>query len=240
MAIVITRPSMAFSSLPLQQRQPRLVGVCHGAREDSNTESTVAASNEPPQQQQQQLKEFLQRARQLGPIGAVRSPEEQAELLQLAQDLATTTTTGSGSDPEPARIPLTGVHNLIYSTAPGGSSGKIFQIGTITIAGQVQQTFVDDVTFINSVQLGPLRLSLRAEREVRNDTDIQVIFRETTVSLLGKVLLTKPLENNQSGVWRYLHASVIDDDDDENGGRKKLIRVMTTPSLFVLEHTLSE
>ena len=40
----------------------------------------------------------------------------------------------------------------------GGSSGKIGPF-----VGAVTQTFIDDVKFVNSVELGPLRLALQAK-----------------------------------------------------------------------------
>eukprot|EP00929_Paragymnodinium_shiwhaense_P084391 TRINITY_DN45115_c0_g1_i1.p1 TRINITY_DN45115_c0_g1~~TRINITY_DN45115_c0_g1_i1.p1 ORF type:complete len:477 (+),score=101.64 TRINITY_DN45115_c0_g1_i1:67-1497(+) len=116
----------------------------------------------------------------------------------------------------PTQKRLTGsVWNLVYCTAPGGSSGRVG-----AFVGDVTQTFVDDTKFVNAVELfGALRVALEAEREVIDDRSIKVSFREMTVSLFGNEVLRKPAKG--SGVWKQ---RFVDDD----------LRVMNTPSLFVL------
>lgn len=68
-----------------------------------------------------------------------------------------------------------------------------------------------------------LRIALEAERKVLDDARIRVAFREISVSLFGAELLRRPTKG--VGVWkpRYI--------DDRPGG----LRVMNTPSLFVLK-----
>jgi len=113
-----------------------------------------------------------------------------------------------------ARIPLQGAWDLVYCTAPGSSSGKVGPF-----VGDVTQTFVDDLRFVNAVELGPLRVALEAERKIVDDDKIQVTFREMAFSLFGQELFRKPLKGQ--GVWEQRYV-------DEN------LRVMNTPSLFVL------
>ena len=187
--------------------------MCDATQEQQDLDRNVAVQN------------LLTLARELGPVGADRTEEEQMQILKDARALAERFPT-----PSPARFPLTGIHKTVYSAAPGGSSGKL--IGPIN--GKVQQEFVDDVTFVNSVELGPLRIALRAERTVMNDTKIKVIFRETSVSLFGNVVTTKPIEN-QGGVWSCLFVGEI---TDSLSGQRKLVRVLETPSLFVIEQDL--
>jgi hypothetical protein len=166
--------------------------------------------------------EIIERARSLGPVGVNCSPEEQESLLEQAKEIVAL------SDDKPARSQLTGLHNLVYSAAPGGSSGKIGPF-----VGKVKQEFVDDLTFYNTVEFGPLKITLRAEREVKSDTAIKVTFRETTVTLFGNEITRKSIENS-GGVWKCLFSGVVTSPE----GRRKLVRVMETPSLFVLEQYL--
>lgn len=167
--------------------------------------------------------DLVERARSLGPIGMDCTEEEREEVLKLGKELARL------SDKKPSRVPLSGLHKLVYSSAPGGSSGKI---GPFT--GKVTQEFVDDVTFYNAVELGPLRISLRAEREIKSDTAIKVTFRETTVTLFGQKVTSKTIEN-AGGVWKYLFAGEVMSPD---GKERKLVRIMKTPSLFIIEQAL--
>eukprot|EP00930_Biecheleria_cincta_P021434 TRINITY_DN15895_c0_g1_i2.p1 TRINITY_DN15895_c0_g1~~TRINITY_DN15895_c0_g1_i2.p1 ORF type:complete len:447 (-),score=72.42 TRINITY_DN15895_c0_g1_i2:120-1460(-) len=114
----------------------------------------------------------------------------------------------------PARMPLTGVWDLLYCTAPGGSSGKLGPF-----VGDVTQTFVDEVRFVNAVELGPLRIALEAERAVIDDYKIQVTFKEMAICFVGSELFRMPAKGQ--GVWQQRYV-------DDN------LRVMNTPSLFVL------
>eukprot|EP00617_Octactis_speculum_P002185 CAMPEP_0185773716 /NCGR_PEP_ID=MMETSP1174-20130828/74745_1 /TAXON_ID=35687 /ORGANISM="Dictyocha speculum, Strain CCMP1381" /LENGTH=179 /DNA_ID=CAMNT_0028460511 /DNA_START=173 /DNA_END=712 /DNA_ORIENTATION=- len=119
--------------------------------------------------------------------------------------------------PKPARMELTGVYDLLYCTAPGGSNGKVGPF-----VGAVTQTFVDETRFINGVGfLGDVvKICLHADRKVLDDVRIKVTFREMSLSILGLELLRKEISG--SGVWvqRYV---------DEG------LRVMNTPSVFVLK-----
>jgi len=115
-------------------------------------------------------------------------------------------------------MPLDGVWDLVYCTAPGGSSGKVGPL-----VGAVTQTFVDDTRFINAVELlGALKVSLEAEREIMDDTSIKVTFKEMAFALLGVEVFRKPAKG--SGVWQQRYV------DSE-------LRVMNTPSLFVLRRS---
>lgn len=115
---------------------------------------------------------------------------------------------------QPARKPLLGVWELAYSTNEGGSSGKVGPF-----IGDVTQTFLDERRFVNAVELGPLRVALEAERDVVDDSNIRVSFKEMAFSLLGMELFRKPAKGK--GVWEQCYV-------DSN------LRVMKTPSVFVL------
>lgn len=143
-------------------------------------------------------------------------------------DMAAQALTPLSDSKKPARYPLKGVHNLVYTAAPGASSGKIGPF-----VGTVSQFFPDDETFYNRVDFGPLQIALRAKREVKNDDTIKVSFLETSVSLFGKTLKTSP--SGGGGVWKVKFVGTYQDE----GGREKLVRIMETPSLFVLQHDLN-
>lgn len=164
------------------------------------------------------VQELLRLSRELGPVGSRRSAEDQQRMLNAALELK------PFSDPNPAELPLSGIHNLVYSAAAGGSSGKLGPID-----GTVTQEFVNATTFINSVTVGPLEIGLTASRQVKSDTILAVKFHKTTVSVFGVPLVDKEISGG--GSWKMLFAGHITDTD----GTRKLVRVMQTPSLFVLE-----
>jgi hypothetical protein len=169
------------------------------------------------------VQEVLQLAREFGPVGQRQSAENQQMLLDAALKLM------DFSDPAPAKLALSGIHYLLYSAAPGGSSGKLGPWD-----GAVTQEFVDDSTFINAVQLGPVTIALTASRQIKSDTIIAVKFHKTTVSVFGVQLFEK--EIGGGGSWKMLFAGRVQDRD----GTEKLVRVIQTPSLFVIEQPVVE
>jgi len=183
------------------------------------------------------LLQFLLRARELGPVGCFRTVEEQKEVLDLAPMLGTVTESSDKKTNrilQPARnLELRGtMHDLVYSAATGSSSGRLFG----PIYGKVQQIFVDDdsSTFRNSVELGPLKLTLQAKAEAMDDDKTKVTFETITATLFGNQLFQNSITGE--GLWIYLFAGTFQNDD----GSKSLIRVMEAPSLFVLEHRIVE
>jgi hypothetical protein len=170
------------------------------------------------------VKQVLKFAREIGPIGSLASEEDQQKLVSMSKELV------EYSDPNPSRIPLYGVHKLVYSASEGASSGRL---GPTPFHGNVKQEFRDDnVTFINSVSFGPLEASLRATRTIKNDSTNLVKFHQTTIKVFGRTLLDKEIKGG--GFWKYLFVGKILDDD----GTEKFVRIMETPSLFVLEQPL--
>jgi hypothetical protein len=119
---------------------------------------------------------------------------------------------------------------LVYSAAPGASSGRIFG----NVIGRVSQLFEDDEIFYNRVDFGPFQIALRAKRQVINDRTIKVTFLETSINLFGQTLSKKDAGGG-GGVWKVKYVGTVKDDD----GNEKLVRIMETPSLFVLEQDLS-
>jgi len=166
--------------------------------------------------------EVLNTAGTVGQVGYLASEEDQRKMEEIAADLI------PFSLEKPARVPLTGEHNLVYSAAEGASSGRVFG----NVVGKVSQLFENDEIFYNRVNFGPLQIALRAKREIMNDSTIKVSFLETSFNLFGRTL--KKSEVKGGGVWKVKFVGKV---EDENG-KEKLVRIMETPSLFVLEQEL--
>jgi hypothetical protein len=172
------------------------------------------------------LHEVLSLSRAIGPVGVLSSEEDRTKLLELARQLP------HYSDTEPARYPLRGVFDLVYSANPGPPSGHL--VGPFY--GKVTQTFWDDnETYINTVQAGPLEISVQAKKKTKDDWKTVVSFRRLTVKLFGQTIVEKDI-NLKGGQWKYLFSGKVRDSD----GLTKIIRVMETPSLFVLEQPVPE
>lgn len=163
--------------------------------------------------------------KEVGQVGSIATEEEQAQIQLLTQELIEN---HPSPEPSPAKFKLKGEHTLLYSAAPGGSSGRLFG----NVVGKVTQFFEDDEIFYNRVTIGPVRIALKARREIKNDTNIKVSFLETSVYLFGRRVVQK--EIGGGGVWKCKFVGTIQD----SYGNKKLLRIMETPSLFVIEQAL--
>jgi hypothetical protein len=148
------------------------------------------------------------------------------------------------SDPTPARIPLSGTFDLVYSASPYVSSGRLFG----PVYGRVTQEFLSPDIFCNRVRLGPVQLSLTARCDVKSDTVVRVNFLKARISLFGKTIVENPASGG--GDWKYIFAGIYsggddDDDEDEDGSvpcssalRPRFVRVLEAPNLFVIEQVL--
>ena len=166
--------------------------------------------------------DLLKIANEVGQVGSMASEDDQERMKVAAEAIIPL------SDKKPARISLSGTHDLVYSAAPGGSSGKLFG----NVVGKVTQFFPDDKTFFNKVELGLLSIALKAEREIKSDNVISVSFKESIISLFGKTIVQK--EIGGGGAWKVKFIGKITDQN----GKQKLVRVMETPSLFVITQDL--
>mmetsp|Transcript_13866 Transcript_13866/g.26436 ORF Transcript_13866/g.26436 Transcript_13866/m.26436 type:complete len:240 (+) Transcript_13866:160-879(+) len=177
---------------------------------ETNTKDTVAAND--------LATKLLATCAEYGQIGSKLTENQRSTVDDLASSLS------SYSDPAPAQIDLRGTHELIYSAAPGGSSGALGPL-----VGKVSQTFLDDVRFINRVELfgGIVKIELYAERKVLDESRIRVKFKETVFSLFGNEVKRGDVKG--SGVWNYKFSGLVNVD-----GEKMLLRVMETPSTFVI------
>jgi len=124
------------------------------------------------------ISRVLDTAGAVGQVGSLASEEDQLLMVEVAKDAIPL------SESKPARIPLSGEHRLLYSAAPGASSGRVFG----NVVGTVSQFFEDDEIFYNRVNFGPLQIALQAKREIMNDSTIKVSFLETSFNLFGKTL----------------------------------------------------
>jgi hypothetical protein len=181
----------------------------------------------------EKLLDLLQAAKEVGQVGSLATPEQR----QRIQDLVDSLLPLSEYKKSPAQFPLVGEHKLVYSAAPGASSGRIFG----NVIGQVTQLFQDDETFYNRVALGPFSIALKAKRKIMNDSTIKVSFLETKFSLLDKITL-KEGKVGGGGTWKVKFVGTVNDSAAAAtaGGSKKLIRIMETPSLFILEQPILE
>ena len=173
----------------------------------------------------EKVEALLNAISEIGQVGSLASEEDQTRIKSLALDVVE-----SNPSPEqsPARFTLQGEHTLLYSAAPGGSSGRLFG----NVVGKVTQWFEDDEIFYNRVTFGPVRIALKARREIKNDTNIKVTFLETSIYLFGNRVVQK--EINGGGVWKCKFVGKVQD----KNGANKLLRIMETPSLFIIEQPL--
>jgi hypothetical protein len=85
------------------------------------------------------------------------------------------------------------------------------------------------VRYINRVELfgGLVKVELNADRQVLSESKVRVKFRETAFYILGNEV--KRGEAKGSGVWDYIFSGIVNVD-----GEEMLLRVMKTPSTFVI------
>merc|ERR1719203_124901 len=139
---------------------------------DTIAETNLANNNEVDEI----ASELLKTCADFGQIGSKLTEDQRGIIDNLASSLSTY------SDPAPAQIDLQGRHELIYSAAPGASSGAVGPL-----VGEVGQSFLDDTKFINRVELlgGIVKIELNAERKVLDENRIRVKFIETAFSIFG-------------------------------------------------------
>lgn len=196
----------------------------------SNVFSKVNNNNNNEIEKNNAATQLLTTCRNYGQIGSKLTEDQRTEIDTIVSSLS------QYSDPSPAKIPLTSNngerHELIYSAAPGGSSGAIGPL-----VGKVSQSFLNETQFINRVELlnGVFKIELHAERKVLDDSRIRVVFKETAVSVFGREVVRK--EAKGSGVWKYEFGGLVN--VPKNGGREGeeevlFMRVLKTPSTFVI------
>lgn len=163
--------------------------------------------------------ELLRVAEKIGQVGKDTTAENRAKIDQLAEQLS------HFSDPHPARVSLKGTHALIYSGSEvGHPAGRLG-----LFVGEVTQVFWNETVYQNRVHLGPLQVSIFANRQVLNDDEIEVCFYETQIHLFDKLVLKRSVDLGHPGIWKHLFVGQV-----TIGNEKMLLRVMNTPKLYVL------
>lgn len=162
---------------------------------------------------------LVDEARRIGPVANDQPDDTKATFLDRARRLQPL------SDPRPAKIDFTGVHDRLYSTTAGKKYGRI------------QQTFVDATRLVNSVTLlgGAVQISIGARYEAQDDTTGVITYDdEQCIALFGRtVYMKKQTSMSTDGVgypWNFLFVGTFVDHD----GKRKRLRIMETPSPFLL------
>jgi len=201
----------------------------------SDTTSTTTIQSNDNSERQSLLKEILQNARSNGPIGIDASESSQSEIVDIADKIKT------HSISSPASFQLRGTHSLLYSLAHSvsedgkkkatASSGKLGRF-----VGKVTQEFPNDKEFRNVVQFlrGFIKIVLSARRKILDDERIRVDFESMAFSIGGVQLMKRKI--NGGGIWKVLFVGEFEEDD----GKTTLVRLMETPSLFVIAQNIDK
>jgi len=143
----------------------------------------------------------------------------------------------SGDDDEDGvdytSIPLEGEHRTVYID----SERTPQYVGPFK--GTTTQYFIDEEMFQNRLTLGPFQIALSAKRVGMDGRRLKIKFISTGVNLFGKELVKKELK--AQGVWKMVFVGEVNDQtriDDGGKGKKILLRVMRTPSLYILAKDL--
>lgn len=150
-AAFLVRDSAALSPQSLF-RSPTTALARGGVRPGRAVETTAATADAPPSAAalQTELESLC-----AGSANGVRADDARRAAVEAAA--AALAGGGGGVAEAAARVPLTGTWDLLFCTAPGGSSGKLGPL-----VGAVQQIFVDETRFVNAVTLGGEVFEFRA------------------------------------------------------------------------------
>lgn len=130
-------------------------------------------------------------------------------------------------------IPLEGEHRTVYID----SERTPQYVGPFK--GTTTQYFTDGEMFQNRLTLGPFEIALSAKRVTMDESRLKIKFTSTGVNFFGKEMVKKELKGQ--GVWKMVFVGEVNDHtriDDGGKGKKILLRVMRTPSLYILAKDL--
>ena len=175
--------------------------------------------NETFEVDNQAVLDLVNKARLLGPVANDRTDFEKEQILQQARTLANNATITSSSS-APTHVDLTGVHERLYSTSPGKRRGRI------------RQRFLNATFLENSVQFGPVSMVATATLTPTSLDTSTIEFHSLSYRILGLDVPwgRKSLQGSE-GTWKFLFVGNFVDPLD---GKLKRLRVMETPSLFML------
>lgn len=230
MKVLISHVLLIFGLQQQQQQQAKSSGSSSGStfnlldKFSFLSSSLIQTTSSNVKLRNEKVQDLLQAANEIGQVGSLATKDEQKRMKELAASVIALSDSKS-----PAKCPLVGEHKLVYSAAPGASSGRVFG----NVVGKVTQFFEDEDIFYNRVAIGPFQIALKAKRQIMNDSTIKVSFLETKFSLFDKTL--KEGKVGGGGTWKVKFVGTV---VDGTHGKKKLIRIMETPSLFILEQPL--
>mmetsp|Transcript_16653 Transcript_16653/g.23143 ORF Transcript_16653/g.23143 Transcript_16653/m.23143 type:complete len:195 (-) Transcript_16653:165-749(-) len=176
--------------------------------------STVAFGDTTRAAAQKAIITVVDEARSLGPVANDEPEDKKEAFLSLARQLQPL------SDPQPARLDFTGNYERLYSVSPGKKLGLI------------QQKFLDRTNVVNSVALGPLKTTSYGRYKATGDFSGTIVFEKLVFSVFGLKFYEKPYQ--AEGLWKILFVGTFVDHD----GVRKRLRVMETPTLFLLLQNL--
>lgn len=131
--------------------------------------------------------------------GVKASPEISKEIASIAEELESVNPSGK---PATSNL-LDGKWQLVYTTTRGGSAGELGPF----VGDVFQEIDVDAGSYVNVLELLPLKATLGADWDVLGPDMWTVNFRNIAFSLAGFNLSQKTLE--QTGTWRMTY---LDDD----------------------------
>jgi hypothetical protein len=158
------------------------------------------------------------------------------DIVKRLEDLNLSGASDDGSvEVDYTSIPLEGEHRTVYID----SERTPQYIGPFK--GTTTQYFIDGEMFQNRLTLGPFEIALSAKRIRMDGSRLKIKFASTGVNLFGKELVKKEMKEVQ-GVWKMVFVGEVNDHTriDDSGGKGKgiLLRVMRTPSLYILAKDL--
>jgi len=195
------------------------------------TKTSIQSNSE--EERQSLIKDLLQVARTHGQIGIESTEESQREIISIADKIK------SLSIPNPSSLPLRGTHSLLYSLANSVSPKDGKKRGSASagklgpFVGRVTQEFLNDEEFRNIVRLfgGFVKVAINARREVLDGQRIRVKFQSMSFYIGGAQVME--MDTKGGGIWKVLFVEEFEED-----GKKMSVRVMETPSLFVIVQEL--
>lgn len=201
------------------------------ANENENTLSMATTSTtsslETRLQRNEIIKSLLKETQ--GETDGTKLPDSQREIINsLVKSLEEITSVDTSLDM--TSTSLEGEHRLIYID----SERTPQYIGPFK--GTTTQYFVNEEEFQNRLTLGPVRIALTALRKRMDEYRMKVKFQSFGVSVFGIDVVNKPLK--QQGVWKMVFVGEVDVDLDgdstQSDKKRTLLRVMRTPSLYIL------
>jgi len=182
-------------------------------------------------QSQQLVESLLQKISQAGTDGTKIPQNQREDINQIVEQIENLMANDTKSSTlNMTTVPLDGTHELLYTDTPNTPQ----YIGPIK--GRTTQKFINETTFQNILQAGPLQIKLTAERTIMDDSRIKLFFKGFDVIIFGAKVLQKKID--AKGVWKMVFVGEVENKYDISKTKPKeskiLLRVMKTPNLYIL------